>query len=42
MLVVYEISQTSNFNDSPMIIASVIACIAMLSLILFKKEAKHL
>ena len=42
MLVVSQISQAASFNDSPMIVASVIACVAMFSLILFKKEAKHI
>jgi len=41
MLVVSQLSQTATFNDSPMIIASVIACVAMFSLILLKKGAKN-
>ena len=41
MLVVSQLSQAANFNDSPMIVASVIACAAMFSLILFKKGAKN-
>jgi len=41
MLVVSQLSSAASFNDAPMIVASVVACVAMFALILFKKEAKN-
>jgi len=41
MLVVSQLSQAANFNDSPMIVASVIACAAMCTLIYFKRGSKQ-